>query len=195
MLTTIYLLRHAAYENPKNIFHGRLPGFPISNEGSLQAYKLAKYFRNKPIDAIYSSPLKRAYQTAKAIAKNHNLKVQRDDRLLDIRTPLQGKPISYMKAIHWNFYRPEFIRAGGERLSEIFKRMHALIQDILRQHVDHHVILVSHGDPIMVVKVKYLGGNIRSRSIFEGDYVPVAGGYCITFTERGKVHSLNRVVL
>lgn len=194
MNTIIYLLRHAAYENPKEIFHGRLPGFPLSVEGHKQAQRLAQNFAHIPITAIYSSPLTRAHQTAQAIAAVHGLQVYTDDRLMDLKTPLQGKPTEYMESINWNFFRPEFIRAEGETLHEVFLRMDTCIRDKIALHRGKHIVLVSHGDPIMVIKVKYLGGHLRSRKPFY-PYVPVAGGYTITIDTKGDITSISDIII
>ncbi len=190
MNTTIYLLRHAAYENPQKIFHGRLPGFPLSAEGHEQAARMAQALAHILFSAIYTSPLTRAYQTAKAIARIHGLDVETDDRLLDLKTPLQGKPIAYMESIHWNFYRPAFIARGGETLREVFLRMDACIREKRVLHEGKHIVLVSHGDPIMAIKVKYLGGHLRGRKPMD-PYVSVAAGYTITLDNQGVVVSLN----
>lgn len=188
MTTYIYLLRHAAYENPQHVFHARLPGFPLSQEGKRQAARLAEALRTKPIAAVYASPLTRARETAHAIARIHGLVLRTDDRLLDIKTPLQGKPIAYMESIHWNFYRPEFIRAGGERLREIFQRMDDCIKQMSRKHQGQHIVLVSHGDPIMAIKIKYLGGQLRSRKPIL-PYVSVASGYTMTIDSKQNIRA------
>lgn len=192
MTTCIYLLRHAAYENPKHIFHGRLPGFPLSEEGRKQANRLARTFAHIPMSAIYSSPLARAYQTAQAFAHVRGLTVQTDDRLLDIKTPLQGMPVSYLESIQWNFYQPQFIAQGGETLRQMFARMDACIRDKVRAHPGEHIVLVSHGDPIMSIKVKYLGGHLRSRKPMD-PYVSVASGYTITIDSQGKITSISDI--
>lgn len=189
MRTTIYLLRHGDYENPKQIFHGRLPGFPLSEVGHKQAEHLARKLADIPIAAVYTSPLTRTYQTARAIAAVHNLPVRTDDRLMDLITPLQGKPISYMEAINWNFYRREFIKQGGEPLSDVFKRMDACIWEKVRTHPGEHIVFVSHGDPVMAVKIKYLGGALRSRKDMY-PYVAVASGYIIRIDRQEEVLSI-----
>lgn len=190
MSTVIYLLRHAAYENPKQIFHGRLPGFPLSAEGIRQTQRLASFFRNKPINAIYSSLLIRAYQTALMIARPHGLDAETDDRLMDIKTPLQGKPISYLESINWNFYRPEYIAQGGETLRTVFQRMDACIREKVAVHRGQHIIFVSHGDPIMAIKIKYLGGHLRSRKLMN-PYVATASGYTITIDSEMVITSVS----
>ena len=189
MLTTIYLLRHGDYENPKQIFHGRLPGFPLSAVGHKQADHLARKLGDIPIAAVYASPLTRTYQTAQAIAAVHDLPVRTDDRLMDLVTPLQGKPISFMESINWNFYRREFTKQGGESLSDVFKRMDACIREKVRAHPGKNIVFVSHGDPIMAIKTNYLGGHLRGRKFFY-PYVPVAGGYTIRMDGQGHVLSV-----
>ncbi len=189
-ITTIYLLRHGDYENPKHIFHGRLPGFPLSEKGHNQAQRLAASLSQLPITAVYASPLTRTYQTAQAIAAVRNLSVETDDRLMDLITPLQGKPISYMESINWNFYRPKFIKQGGEPLSAIFYRMDSCIKEKVATHKGKHIVFVSHGDPVMAIKVKYLGGHLRGRKSFY-PYVPVAGGFTIRMNKEGMVLSVS----
>lgn len=188
--TTIYLLRHAAYENPERIFHGRLPGFPLSAEGQAQAKRLAKAMAQLPIDAVYASPLTRTYQTAQTIAHIHGLNVETDERLMDLKTPLQGKPIMYMESIRWNFYRRAFIAQGAETLGDVFRRMDACIREKMQTHEGKHIVLVSHGDPIMAIKVKYLGGQLRSRKPMY-PYVSTASGYIIRMDQQGVVLSVS----
>lgn len=192
MRTVVYLLRHGDYENPKNIFHGRLPGFPLSKNGIRQVKLLASVLKSKPIVAIYTSPLARAKQTAEIIVRFQKKPIQiiEDTRLLDIRTPLQGKSRTFMDSIKWNFYHKRYIRAGGETLEEISERMRSFFGDILVKHKGKHLVIVTHGDPIMVLKVKYLGERLSVRNVHSLDYVPMAGGYEIVFDTSGRVMSL-----
>lgn len=188
-VATIYLLRHGDYENPLNIFHGRLPGFPLSMLGLEQAKLLGESMAGLPITAVYASPLTRTYQTAQAIAAFHNLTVQTDDRLMDLITPLQSKPIEYMESINWSFFRRDFIQQGGEKLSTVFHRMDTCIREKIKKHPGQHIAIVSHGDPVMAVKIKYLGGALRSRKDMY-PYIGVARGYCIRMNGYGSVLSV-----
>lgn len=188
-ITTIYLLRHGEYESPKHIFPARLPGFPLSVTGQTQAKHLAASLSHLPIAAVYASPLTRTYQTAQAIAAVHGLPVETDDRLMDLITPLQGKPVAYMESINWSFYRREFIAQGGEPLSAVFRRMDTCIRQKVARHLGQHIVFLSHGDPVMAIKIKYLGGELRSRKLMY-PYVPVAGGYIIRMDVQGKVLSV-----
>lgn len=181
MKTTVYLARHGAYENPKKILHLRSPGFPLSPEGHTQAELLADILNDKPIIAAYASPLTRARETAEHVAKRHKLIVATDDRLMDLLSPLyQGKPLDYMQSIHWNFYNRAGIAAGGEYLSDVFRRVHTAITEKVKKHAGGQILVVSHGDPIMSIQAKYRGQKLHTRKIFE-PYVELARGFEIVF--------------
>ncbi len=186
MATTVYLLRHGAYENPRQIYHGWLPGFHLSKEGKIQAQSLALKLKDKPLVAVYASHLSRARETAEIIAKPHNLTVTIDDRIIDVRSPLQGKTINYMMSVNWNQYRPEFIKAGGETLSEVYRRMHNFISEKIKQHQGEQFAVISHADPVMSVKVKLLGARLSVFNIRQKyDYVGVGRGFVINFDDNG----------
>jgi broad specificity phosphatase PhoE len=189
MQTVVYLLRHAAYSNPKKIFHGRLPGFPLSREGKKQAERLASRLKGKSIVAVYSSPLTRARETAQIIAREFALPVTIDKRLMDIRTPLQGKPLRYIEAMKGGLYTSELIAQGGERLREIFDRMDSCMRDIVKKHRGH-VVVVSHGDPIMSIQCRYRGIRLPHKFPYDETYVPQASGYEIRF-QNGKPVSVS----
>lgn len=156
-MTTIYLIRHGAYENPLLIFHGRLPGFPLSREGKKQAIRIAKFLKNKPVTAVYSSRLDRAKQTAETIAKQFGLPVWTDERLLDIRSPLEGISLDYIRRPKFSFYEPPYIAAGGETMLELFTRMDHFMRYLTVDRPNEHVVVVSHGDGIMSMIKKYTG--------------------------------------
>ncbi len=182
MNTTVYLLRHGAYENPKQIFHGRLPGFPLSAEGKKAAQRMAAYLAKKPIVAVYSSRLTRAHQTAEIIAKAFHKKVQIDRRLLDIRTPLQGKPYAFARTYDGNFYQDKLIRKGAERLPDVFSRIDRFLRGKVKIHAGRHFVVVTHGDLIMSVYDRYSGRDWpRWGYSFKNWYVPQASGLTIEF--------------
>ena len=187
MTTTIYLLRHGAYENPKKVLHLRLPGFPLSAEGKKQAAAFGKALASQPLAAIYASPLTRTQQTARAIAAHHKLPVMTDECIIDIRSPLQGMPLTEIDKQGFNPYQRKFIREGGERLSEVFERIHKSITEKVRKHRGQKIVMVSHGDLIMSVVTKYQGGTLYTREIFDWNYVGVGKGYVLEFSEKGKV--------
>ncbi len=185
MKTIVYLIRHGAYENPRKILHLRLPGFPLSEVGKRQAAAVAKLFKDKPIAAIYSSRLTRAHMTATIIAGEHGLSVVTNRKLLDIRSPLQGKPIACIDKINSDFYNVRYIRAGGERLETAFNRINQCLRTIACRHRGQSVVVVSHGDPIMTIWTRYRGLSLPKNYPLGEWYVPQASGFKIEFDAKG----------
>ncbi len=191
--TVVYLIRHSDYENPKNLFHGRLPGFPLSGKGKKMAERVATYLADKPIVAVYSSRLTRAYETAEIIAKKHHLKVITDKRLLDIKTPLQGKSTAYVDAMDANLYQPKFIAAGGERLEDVYKRTDNFLKEKVLQHNGASIVIVTHGDPIMSTYTIYSGKRLPKWYSNTRWYVPMAGGFKIVFDTVKKLPTISHL--
>ena len=80
----LYLVRHCeSLGNRENIFQGQLD-LDISATGEKQLALLALRFRNIPIDAVYSSPLKRAYKTAEAVDLYHSLPIIKLPELMEV---------------------------------------------------------------------------------------------------------------
>lgn len=79
--TRILLVRHCEAEGNTN---GRFQGSSdcgISGNGEKQLELLALRLRNIRIDAMYSSPLKRAWLTAEAVNRYHHLPIHAEKRL------------------------------------------------------------------------------------------------------------------
>jgi len=78
----IYLVRHGeSIANAKGIHQGQKIDTSLSKKGLEQAQKIAERLKDEDFEIIYSSDLKRAYETAKEIAKFHNSKIVKDKRL------------------------------------------------------------------------------------------------------------------
>lgn len=69
----LYFVRHGeTINNKKNIFNGGSVDPTLTEEGEEEAKRLGNYLANVKFDACFSSPLKRAYSTAKIILKENN---------------------------------------------------------------------------------------------------------------------------
>jgi broad specificity phosphatase PhoE len=74
-MTTIYLVRHGNTEWTGHRVIGLTPGVHLNQTGCEQALRAAEYLQRSPIEAIYSSPMERATDTAAPLAKMKNLPV------------------------------------------------------------------------------------------------------------------------
>lgn len=150
--TRILLVRHCEAEgNVKRVFQGHTDA-PISANGAKQLDLLALRLRNQKIDALYSSPLQRAYQTAVAINQYHHLPIQVMEGLMEIRGgSWEGKPwadfpvIDPEQSYFWDYEPHNFAPAGGETMRQVFDRVWNTMMEIVRQNPDSVVCVTSHG--------------------------------------------------
>lgn len=179
--TTIYLVRHGEVHNPDNIFYARLPGFKLSKRGEREAMKLAEQLKIKPLRAIYTSPLERTRQTAGYLAaRKPDVPILYDDRLLEVRTPVQGMKFEILLAGRLNFYSEALISQGGERMEDIWIRMKSFLDEVGKKHTGEEVAAYSHGDPIMITRAQLTGKPLTIESIRTGMYISHAKGVRIT---------------
>jgi len=187
-MTTIYLVRHGEYENPDYVFPCRLPGFGLSVRGRAQVRQLAaSYFANKPVVALYSSPLLRTKQTAQILAETLHLSIMFDDRLLEVTTHADGVPMKLFDETNGGLsYTPEYQAKGAESIEDLIIRMDNFIQEKVRKHQGREVLIVTHGDPMRYVVMKYMRIVPITFEASRSVAIPIAGGYKIEFSDTGE---------
>lgn len=127
---------------------GRAQGhsdIPLSDEGHMQADILANRLAEESWDAIYSSDLQRAHQTAQAIAANgQDLNIHLDTRLRE-RFGGETEGTTLAERIEkWGDNWRE-LDLGMEQGEEISERGMACLEDIIANHPDENILIVSHG--------------------------------------------------
>ena len=145
METTIYLMRHGHVHNPDDILYGRLPGYKLSRAGKEQAHAAGQWLADKPITAVYSSPMERAQQTAATVAAYQSgLSPTIDNRLIEVATPYEGRPTAELAAKGWDLYtgnQPPF-----ELPQTVLDRVLDFFAHVRVAHPGESVIAVGHGD-------------------------------------------------
>jgi broad specificity phosphatase PhoE len=149
-MTEIILARHGETEwNVEEVFRGRAD-IELNETGRQQAELLAEHLAELKIEAVYSSPLKRALDTAEAIARRHKLKVKASPGLIDGDFgQWQGLQLQEVKKRYKELYRqwaesPQLVKIpGGESLDEVRERAMRVIDEIVARH-QQRVVLVSH---------------------------------------------------
>ena len=133
----------------REVFRGRID-IELNETGIRQAELLAEYLSDLKIDAIYSSPLKRALKTAKMIAGYHKLDVEMAPSLIDFNYgKWQGLPHGEVKDKYKELYgewisSPERVKMpAGESLNEVRKRTIGVVNNVIAKYRGT-VVLVSH---------------------------------------------------
>ena len=120
--------------------------------------------KNTEIDAIYSSPLRRALDTAQAIAGYHKLKVQIEPDLREMEVgELEGVSIADLGTsfgqflLNWRQGLGTEKLPGGESMVELADRVWAIIQSIKSRHDQGNIVVVSHFFTCVATICKALG--------------------------------------
>jgi broad specificity phosphatase PhoE len=131
---------------------------PLSDEGRDQARQLAKRLRVMDLDpyVIYSSPLRRALETARTFAREVGADVNIDDDLVEAHIGgWEGKPFEEIVESdpeivqHVRHQRAIWHRApGAERGDQFRSRIHGAVERLLADHPDHNVLVFAHGGVI-----------------------------------------------
>jgi alpha-ribazole phosphatase/probable phosphoglycerate mutase len=172
--TRLVLCRHG---EPEVAFRGRCYGrldVGLSPRGLRQADALAARLAGLPLAAVYSSPARRALQTAHPVASTHELSPIAHAALHELDFgDLEGLPYEEIAARHPELYaawmgEPTRVRfPDGESYSELRARVLAAVAELLERHRGAAFAAVSHGGPIRAVLASCLG--IADEAVFRLD--------------------------
>jgi broad specificity phosphatase PhoE len=162
--TRIYLLRHGETEwNRRKLFRGH-SSIELSERGRGQALAAARALVGREMDAIFTSPIKRAVETAEFCSRELGLETITAPALSDPDCGLwTGNGLSWAEERHpdefWNMNnRPSQLRfPGGESVQEVYERVSDFIHNELDDLVDGPVLLVTHNFIFQVMTMAILG--------------------------------------
>jgi broad specificity phosphatase PhoE len=167
----LILVRHGeTYWNKEGLVQGGDSDIELNDTGLEQARKLAAFLESEPITAILSSPLQRAIATAEAIANHHQLPIEIDQGLKELKVgELEGISISNLSTTFSQFLMQWWQDKGstklpnGESIVELQQRAWKVIEDLLERHKtnpehnkDSTVVVVSHYFVTLAIILKAL---------------------------------------
>lgn len=151
MRTTIYLIRHGECAgNREGLFRGRYD-FPLNEVGIEQARSLAEELKGVHFDAVYSSPLSRALETAKAICEGRGIEPIVEQGFNNIHLgSWEGKPkkeIAEKFPKEFRLWRtePEKLRMqGAETLEKVQTRAVKALARITEERMGEWLAVLTH---------------------------------------------------
>ncbi len=160
--TLLLLVRHGVTPTTGRVLPGRAPGLHLSDGGRAQAEKVAERLADLPVDAIYSSPLERACETAEPTAARAGRDVTHDDGLLECDFgDWTGAALADVAALpEWQTvqHSPSTFRfPNGESFTEMQARMVGSLESLRTAHSGGVVVCFSHADPIKAAVAHALG--------------------------------------
>ncbi len=160
-MARLFLIRHAPTSETGRILTGRKPGVDLSDEGETMARALAQALSSTRFEAIYSSLVDRAWQTAQIVAAPHRLAPIPDENFLENDYGRwAGRSLSSLnklKAWRQVVTSPARVRfPEGESMAEMQARAIAGCEDLASRHRGT-VAVISHADVIKAALGHYLG--------------------------------------
>jgi len=148
-MTELYLVRHGETDwNAARRIQGRTD-IPLNDTGRAQARQAAELLARRRWDAVYSSPLERAHETARIIAERLGL-----DDVTDVEAfverdygEAEGMGFDELEARY-----PEGVRAPGQETREqVAARVVPALLALAEEHPGERLVIVSHGGAIRSV--------------------------------------------
>lgn len=161
MKKTIYIFRHGDTDyNKSGILQGQSLDIQLNNDGIWQANELSKAMSDKPLQAIYSSNLLRALQTAAILAMSKNIPIFINEKLKEInfgiaegKSPDQISKTDLEKHFSWDDMNFKF--ENGESKQEMQTRIVSTLFDILKN--DFSCIGIATHGGVIANLLKYFG--------------------------------------
>lgn len=176
----LYVIRHGETKwNKMGIYQGDTD-ISLNEEGKNQALIVKEKIKDKKIDLIISSPLKRALETAEIISDSklkiisEPLIVERDLGIYEA-TPVDDS--GYDTKLYWN-YKLNSSKNGVEAIKTLFDRVSIFLDKIKQKYDDKTILIVSHGATIRALNYiingfkedeDFLKFDVRNCSLFEYD--------------------------
>ena len=160
--TTLCLVRHGETDwNLRQLTQGSTD-VPLNDNGRMQAQATARALAGDRWDAVISSPLARAQQTAQLIAEELRIPaVEREEGLVERSYgAAEGTGLSERKRLFPNKRIP-----GAESWEAVEVRAFAALERIVRRHAGKRVIVVSHGGTITRILHRISDGEIDRQTI------------------------------
>lgn len=159
-MNRLYFVRHGeGQDNVARNFSCKRVDHPLTDRGVLQAGQTAEFLARKSIDEVYSSPMKRAAETAQIITTRlgKELTIRENFRELDVGD-LEGQ---FTSNENWQFYHritSEWFRGnaeigfpGGENYANLWERWRTGLLQVLAGKTGWNILLVGHAGIFIAV--------------------------------------------
>ncbi|HSI87510.1 MAG TPA: histidine phosphatase family protein [Pyrinomonadaceae bacterium] len=163
-VTRLFLIRHGqSAGNAEGRFGGQGPT-PLSELGQKQAEITARFLASEGVDAIYSSDLERAVQTAEPLSRLLDVPVnatkafrERNVGVLEGLTFSESRenhPEDFFALVNRNVHH---VITRGESYRHLLRRATSELWDILRKHQGERVAIYSHTGAICFMTLHLMG--------------------------------------
>lgn len=163
--TIMYLLRHGATANNEaGVLQGRGVDHSLSSSGRAQIVQASRHLSERALDAIYCSPLRRAWESAEILAAHYGLKVEVEDGLVEVdvgrwegRSWAEIAEIDAATLAAFSNDEGRCAYPDGESYAHVAQRVEPVFTALLNRHAGRQFGVVAHSVVNRVYLAQLLG--------------------------------------
>ncbi|MBI5664159.1 MAG: histidine phosphatase family protein [Nitrospirae bacterium] len=174
----LLMIRHGEIpSNVNKVYAGRSPE-SLTRSGVLQAIQASEKLKGYKIDALYSSPIQRALETAQIIAEKVGVDLRVDGSFRELEMgPWEGMSEDDVARLYpnewsvWSHKPAELKLPGRETLDELLARVLAGIRNLYQDDPANNTVIVTH---VAIIRVLLLWHERMSLNLYKTIHVPNA---------------------
>lgn len=143
-ITTVYFVRHAQPEHAWEDDRTR----PLTAEGRADAGIVLDFLKDKEIDAFYSSPYKRSYDTIADTAAFYGKEIMTDERLREREKGPDGNQYGMFEK-RWADH--DYHEENGESINMVQRRNIEALAEILSKNKGKRIVIATHGTALSTI--------------------------------------------
>jgi len=146
-MTTVYFIRHAEADNSNRDGRTR----PLTAKGLADRHLVTEFLRDKHIDAVLSSPFRRAVDTIAPFAEQHGFKIERIEDFRERESDTNWDRSTYTAFIERQWADFSYTLSDGECLAAVQARNIAALRQVLARHEGKTIVIGTHGTALSTI--------------------------------------------
>lgn len=188
----LLMIRHGEIpSNVNKVYAGRSPEH-LTERGVRQAKEVSEKLKGYKVDALYSSPIQRAIETARILGEKIGIRPEVNDAFREMEMgPWEGMSESDIAERYpeewdcWNTSPDELKLPGRETLAELQQRVLDGVKDIHDKTGSRNVVVVTH---VAVIRTMLLWHERKSLNLYKSIHVPNAEIFGIDLENCPSLH-------
>lgn len=148
-MTKVYFIRHA--ESDTSVRDGRIR--PLTNKGLTKRILVTEFLRDKNIEAVLSSPFKRAVDTVSDFAEKNDFKIKivEDFREQKSSSDMRRDNPAFRSFLERQWTDFTYTFSDGECLQEVQERNISALNSVLTEYKDKNIAIGTHATALSVI--------------------------------------------
>ena len=184
----LLMIRHGEIPSNINKVYAGRSSEHLTEKGVRQARQVSEKLKSLKIDALYSSPIQRALQTAQILSEDIGVDLEVDDAFRELEMgPWEGLSENDVAKEYpgewsiWNSDPTKLRLAGRETLDKLRGRVLTGVKSIYNKAKDRNVVIVTH---VAIIRVLLLWHEKKSLNLYKSIHIPNAEIFKIKICER-----------